>query len=203
MKRALVIALLAVCSSCKPFVETESYYCGPNRSCPPDQVCDDPTYTCTSEVSLAESFRCPDGSQDAEPDDTREQAIGLGETVCGEVLTSSDIKGCIIDEGDDDIYRFEHAAVCERNNRALIQITFPAAFVHLSLHIVDASGATVATGADCTAPNDRSGRFSVCAEVDLQLGEYFVEISPRLGEGVDCSGRCRNNEYELDVFLPT
>ena len=75
-------------------------------------------------------------------------------------------------------------------------------FVQLKLDVLDGAGGFVASGEDCTLANDTSGRFSVCAEVDLEVGEYFVQVSPSAGEGKDCSGDCSYNEYELDVFLP-
>ena len=45
--RWLLLAGL-VSSACSPEIGKGTYFCGPERFCPPDMECDDPSYTCDS-----------------------------------------------------------------------------------------------------------------------------------------------------------
>jgi hypothetical protein len=202
MRRVLGMAGLLAATSvagCDPSVAIDTYFCGPNRGCPPGQTCNDREWTCT-DSGLTQSFQCPEGGEAAEPDDTRDQALDLGDTFCGDVIVS-ERPGCLPDAGDVDIYRFNHAALCERNNTIEVTVSYPAAFVPADLRVVDSAGNEVGEPVECTNPNAGSGRYSVCVDFELGVDSYFIEVSPLNGTD-DCGGDCQFNSYVMDIRLP-
>ncbi|MBT8493261.1 MAG: hypothetical protein KJO07_09420 [Deltaproteobacteria bacterium] len=198
MRWVLLLVVVGL-AGCEPFVAIETYFCGPNRGCPPDQSCDDRTWICTDE-GLTESFLCPEGSDAAEPDDTRDQALDFGDTFCGDVIVS-ERPGCLPDADDVDIYSFNHPVLCERNNTMEVTVSYPAAFVPADLRVVDSAGNDVGEPVDCTNANANNGRYSVCIDFELGVDRYFVEVSPLIGTD-DCSGDCQFQQYILDIRLP-
>jgi hypothetical protein len=95
MLRNLVmgVALVGALSACKPEINGETYYCGPERLCPPNLECqlgslDSFAYNCVIPIS-AEPFLCPEVTLDREPDEAEEDGYALGTMQCGDQITST------------------------------------------------------------------------------------------------------------------
>jgi len=192
--------LVPLALGCEPYVADSAYFCGPNRLCPPGQACDDLTWTC-DDPNAIRRFECPEGSEDAEPNDELANAVDLGTLTCGQPLVSGRA-ACIPDKDDVDLYRFVLADACPRNNVASVGINFPAGFAPLVLEVLDESGAVVATGEVCTRDSLSNGLELVCADVPLTPQTYTIRVQPEIGKGTDCDGDCQYNWYELDLLLP-
>lgn len=197
--RAAASVALVVAVGCAPQIDKGTYYCGPERFCPPDLVCDEPTFTCEV-ASLADAFVCPDGSEAFEPDDGEDDAHDLGATQCGQPLVDV-LVGCL--EGDDvDHLRLTYDDGCSGADPHLeIDVSFPVAFAPVRAVLHDASGAEVAAGEPCTPVNDLSGSDVLCIEASPPTGVYFLRLELQ-GE-LDCDGECRFNQYRVDVAAPS
>ena len=191
-----MVALVA----CTPDIGKGTYFCGPERFCPPDMECDDPTYTCDS-PRIAQRFACPAGSEALEPDDSRGQASDEGELGCGASLIGERV-GCVDAEGDEDFLAFDLTGECVGENPHLeVTLRFPIAFVPLSIDLLDESGATVIEGMACTQSGDLTGNDRVCIERDLAPGRYFLRVRAA-ADGPDCDGDCHYNQYTIIVAYP-
>jgi hypothetical protein len=192
---------LMICSfGCSPEITSGTYFCGPERLCPPDFECDDPTFTCENPI-VAAPFSCPDGSQSAEPDELVTMARDLGETTCGDQIANA-LTGCIVDINDVDHFEFDYLTECTgADPRLSVVIKFAIAHAALTLEVVDDSENVVATGELCTPSGDFTGREWLCLEFLPPTGTYFVRIrSDR--DSPDCDGGCHYNQYQLSVSLP-
>ncbi len=200
MRRGLLVLALAAgaLAGCTPEIDSGTYYCGPERLCPPDLACDDNSYTCTYPFQV-EPFACPDGSEVNEPNDSTAQADDLGDLTCGSSVLSA--PGCVVG-GDGDYYRMNSVASCSGNDPHLeIKLRFPEADAPLALELLDESGAVVAAGQDCTPEDNFSGRSHLCIEFTPGTGVYFVRVQ-RQADGPDCDGACNFNQYQLDIVYP-
>jgi hypothetical protein len=196
--RLLLLALLA--AACSPDIARGSYFCGPERFCPPDMECDDPTYTCDS-ASQAQRFSCPAGTEVLEPDDSAEQALEAGELACG-VSVATDHFGCVATGEDEDYIGFEVPTECVGEAPHLeVALRFPIAFVPLAVDLLDESGALIVEGELCTQSGNQTGTDRVCIDRPLAPGRYFLRIRALPG-GPDCDGDCSYNEYTIDVSYP-
>ena len=196
----VVAALAAAAAACSPEIGKGTYFCGPERFCPPDMACDDPTYTCDS-TRLAQPFACPAGSEALEPDDSGADAVDDGELDCGESLVGERV-GCVDQDGDEDYLTFAVTGECVGENPHLeVTLRFPIAFVPLSIDLLDDSGATVAEGVLCTQSGDLTGNDRVCIERALAPGRYFLRVRA-LPDGPDCDGDCHYNQYTIIVAYP-
>jgi hypothetical protein len=199
--RAGAAAAVALCAAaCTPEIGRGTYFCGPERFCPPSLECDDSTFTCES-PSLVQPFACPTDPIDSrrfEPDDTPAQAHDLGRLACGVGAIESS-PGCLVDINDVDHMRFEHSAQCTGSNPHIeIVLRYPVALVPVVVELLDEDEQVVATGEICTLQNDLSGMERLCIRDDLPFGIYYVRIrSDR--DGPDCGGSCHFNQYILDV----
>ncbi len=109
--RVIVLVLVGLAAAaCSPEIGKGTYFCGPERFCPPDMECDEPSFTCES-ARLADRFSCPTGSNALEPNDSGAEATDEGVIDCGEVLVTDRI-GCVEGEGDEDFLAFEVTGDC-------------------------------------------------------------------------------------------
>lgn len=200
---ALMLAVLAAGpvggAGCSPDIGQGSYFCGPERLCPPDQECDDPTFTCEG-PARARAFTCPDGAQVAEPDDTGDQAQDAGAARCGAPIINN-IIGCLGDDDQVDEYAFDYEADCAGSDPHVeLEMHYPYALMPLAVELVDDSGQVVATGEVCTPSGDLSGTEKICIESSIPTGHYLIRV--RAADGaLDCDGTCHHNQYTLDVNL--
>jgi hypothetical protein len=198
MRPATVAVAVAALAACSPQIDKGTYFCGPERFCPPDLACDEPTFTCEA-PSLVDPFACPEGSELLEPDDTMASAQDVGETACGGQVADAQL-GCIV--GDDaDLLRFVYKAECAGADPHLeVVLRFPIAFAPLVVELLDEAGELVATGVTCTPSGDFSGQEYLCLELRPPSGTYFLRV--RVEGSADCDGACRYNQYYLDVVTP-
>lgn len=197
--RALVIVLALAHLGCEPDVVDASYFCGPNRLCPPEQVCDEPVWTC-DDPTAARAFECPEGTQDSEPNDDQASAVELGETICADFL-ARDRSACLGDAEDTDTYLLSHEEACSFRNDLSVSASFPTALAPINLEVIDSSGAVLETGVSCSSDVFSAGRSRVCLELEIETGDYYIRVSPQVGDGFDCDGDCQYNQYELTVLM--
>jgi len=199
--RLLATALILALAACTPEIGTGTYFCGPERLCPPELSCDDTSYTCIAPSSV-DPFVCPEGFDDTEPDDEMSTAQDLGELDCGLNLLQA-ANSCLQAGSGADYYTFTYNGNCQGANPHLaIQMRYPIALVPLQLELIDGNGTVVATGDYCTQSNDSSGRESLCIDTPPVTGTtYFVKVS-RDPDGPDCDGDCDFNQYLLNIAFP-
>ena len=191
---------LGVAAACSPEIGKGTYFCGPERFCPPDMACDEPTYTCDS-TRLADRFSCPIGSNALEPNDSSAEASDEGVVTCGGVLVTDRV-GCMEGEGDEDFLAFEVTGDCVGDDPHMaVTLRFPIALVPLAIDLLDADGATVTAGEPCTPSGDRTGTDRVCIDRRLEPGHYLLRVRAAPG-GPDCDGDCHYNQYTIVVAYP-
>ncbi|HLU67929.1 MAG TPA: hypothetical protein VKZ63_16705 [Kofleriaceae bacterium] len=194
---ALALAALVGCS---PDIGNGTYFCGPERLCPPDQECNDNTYTCES-PRLAERFECPAGSTAAEPDDTAAEALDVGAITCGAVLVE-DRRGCIGEVGDVDLIAFELVGACVGDRPHMeAAVRFPIALVPLRLELLDEEGAVIDVAEVCTVSGDATGTERLCIDAAIEPGRYLLRVQAE-PDGPDCDGDCHHNQYTIEVTYP-
>ena len=200
IRPALALGLAAAAlAGCSPDIANGTYFCGPERFCPPDQECDDPSWICES-PSLARGFECPAGTEAAEPNDTLEAAEHAGTLTCGNQLFE-ERNGCVADAGDEDLFSFDFEGPCVGDDPHLeVRLRFPIALVPLTIDLLDADGEVVAEGEPCTPPGDVTGTDRLCIDAPVETGRYFLRIRSVSG-GPDCGGDCHHNQYTLDVLF--
>jgi hypothetical protein len=197
--RAALVALVALLVGCSPEIGSGTYYCGPERFCPPDLECDDPTYTC-ERPTVAQEFSCPEGSQGAEPDDLDAQAQEVGTLACGLPILEQRI-GCI-DDDDADHIAFDLDETCVGDDPHLeVDLRFPIALVPLAVELLDDDGDVMAEGVLCTPSGDATGTERICIEQRIEPGHYILRIQP-VADAPDCDGECHHNSYQIDVGYP-
>ncbi|HTM21976.1 MAG TPA: hypothetical protein VL172_15750 [Kofleriaceae bacterium] len=193
------LPLLLTLAACSPDIGSGTYFCGPERLCPPNLGCDDSTYTCMRPAAV-EPFACPEDAEAAEPDGSTDQADQRGDLVCGGAVSQPD--GCIADGDQIDVLAFTVPTTCLGADPHLaVTLRFPIALVPLRVQLLDAGGQPLAAGQECTPDDDFTGKLYQCIETPLDPGDYFlqVDIDP---DGGDCGGDCRHNSYSLDVLFP-
>ena len=198
--RAALLALTCVLVACSdPDIGAGTYYCGPERFCPPDLECDDPTFTCERPGS-ASAFACADGAQGHEPDDTVGAAEELGDLDCGLPILEQRV-GCLDDEDVDHI-GFTLGGECVGDDPHLeVALRFPVALVPLTLELIDTSGEVISEATLCTPSGDQTGTDRVCLERRIEPGHYLLRVRVA-DDAPDCDGDCRHNSYQLDVGYP-
>lgn len=196
--RVMVLIFAAAGAACSPEIGAGTYYCGPERLCPPHLVCDEPTYTCESEI-IAQPFACPEGTEAHEPDNDLASARELASARCG-MPVLEDQRGCLAAGDAADLYQFEVPTVCSGQDPHLtFRLSYTIAFTPLLLELVDDQGNVVATAEPCE-PN-ATGTDAVCLEIDPQVGTVRVRVT--LDDAApDCEGECRYNHYWLDILYP-
>jgi hypothetical protein len=197
----VIAALVGAVAACTPDIGTNTYFCGPERLCPPDLECNDADVTCEL-PSLTEAFACPDQANNAEPDDDLASARDLGPLMCGVFDPLLDEPGCVPAVGDVDLYRFDYDDECTGGDPHIdVKVRFPIAHVPLTLELLDSEGAVLEVGELCTASNDQTGMDRVCLESRLENGTFFLRVRAADG-GPDCDGTCHYNRYQIAFSLP-
>ncbi len=196
MRRLLLIALL---SGCTPEIGPGTYYCGPERLCPPDLVCDENLFTCVRDVQVV-PFACPEGAEVAEPDGTLAEAEDGGPLACGDALATH--PGCLAAGDQADTVAFEVPTTCAGSDPHLsVSLRFPVALAPLRVELLDGSGGALDEGQDCTPLENFTGKRHLCIDRPLEPGTYHLRVTAD-PEGADCGGDCRYNSYTLDVLFP-
>lgn len=201
--RGALVAALVWAAACTPEIGANTYYCGPDRLCPPDLACDDNSFTCELPV-IVERFTCPGGSELVEPNDDLTTAQDLGVLECGLplLLADGEFNGCTRAAGDADLFAFVSDTLCAGDDPHVeVRLRFPVALVPLTLELLDADGQVIAEGQDCTPVPDFTGTISLCIEFAPEQTTYYLRVQDDPG-GPDCDGDCRNNQYALDVLYP-
>jgi hypothetical protein len=194
--RALVLVpmtLLAM-AGCTPEIVSGSYLCGPNASCPDEQVCNGPDNICVR--AAAEPFSC-EPERATEPDDTADKAFALGLIDC--VSVASVLDSCMAETDSADWVSFSTNASCT-DVSADVRVTFPTAFEELGLELWDIdANERIASDAPCSFSSE-SGDELRCLKAPLLPGRrYAIEVLPT-GDGA-CDGRCAYNRYTLRMQL--
>ncbi len=192
--RALLIATCLL-GACTPDIVPGSYYCGPNASCPEDQVCSEATNTCGLAAS-AEPWECTSAIS-SEPDDTMESGFELNDLDCATLPRVID--ACMPIDDSADWFTLTAPPQCS-SLKIDVRISFPFAFQRLGLEVVDvATGNTLATDSACMFQGE-SGSDLRCTIATLTPGaRYAIRVAPT-GEG-DCGGDCAFNSYTVRVQL--
>lgn len=190
--RAVLLSLLAACA---PEIVPGAYFCGPNETCPEDQVCNEADNTCVL-PGLGEPFLC-DPDINSEPDDSVSQGFTLQNLDCSTLPVVID--NCMLEGDPADWVRLTPPSICSEIELDA-RITFPLAFERLGLELYDvASNATLATDTACPIQLE-SGDELRCLRGTLSPGvTYGIQVSPT-GDG-DCNGDCAFSRYTLRIQL--
>lgn len=185
--------LLAACAlgACSPDVYPDTYLCGPELYCPPDQACDPTREMCTQPEEVT-PFACPAGTEAREPDDALDEAgeVTLG---CG---MGTEFEGCISDGDDVDVVRLQVPAGCV-GGRLEFNLRYALALAPLRPELTDAEGAPLALG-ECTAFQGNLGDATACAAIDDVPAEVYLHLA--LEPGADCDGECPYNRYAVSAL---
>lgn len=189
----LVAALGAVLGACQPDIGSGAYYCGPERACPPDLVCDDDSATCVFESQTA-PFACDPERNVTEPDDSVAAPFDAGNAGCGPAISQL---GCTDELGDADHLRITTPPACQ--DQLTVELAYSIAFVPLTVDILDADGNVLAAGEVCD-DLDLQAQVTVCATLEVDgPAPYLVRVQPADG-APDCDGTCGFNRYLLTIF---
>jgi hypothetical protein len=192
MRAALLGLLLA--SACSPDIVSGAYLCGPDSTCPEDQVCNGTDNICVLPGS-AEPFSCGDKQTEVEPNNAPASAQAVTNLGCISALTQ--IKGCSPDGDPDDYFAFDVPGNCT-SVVASIRLEFPTAFEQLSVDL----GGTSGTAPACTAGAPDDGTEAICISQAVTPGMHYTVHVARSGVG-NCGGSCSHNRYTLSLQLGT
>jgi hypothetical protein len=193
MRRAGLLLACLLASACSPEVVAGAYFCGPERLCPEDLVCDGATNICVSSSDVQE-FSCV-GTDDDEPNDI-DSTVDLGDLSC---TTRVETAGCIGGDGDEeDGYRLDVPTDCAPR-KVTVQLLYPVAFEPLELELIDTSGAADSVE-PCPLGVDENGQTEQCVEAAVPAGGSFVVRVAGTGSE-NCEGECAYNRYGLVVLL--
>jgi hypothetical protein len=189
--RALALVLLA--SACTPEIVSGSYRCGPDATCPGDQVCNGPDNICVT--GSAEPFAC-DPEIPTEPDDASSEAFDLGALGC--VSLASTLGNCMLEGDAGDWVKFHSATGCDAV--AVVRLTFPTAFEELGIELWDLDhDEKVADDAPCETNGEAGDDLRCLGGAVAPDTNYGVHILPT-GEG-DCDGTCSYNRYTVRLQM--
>jgi len=190
--RALV--LVVALTACTPEIVTGSYLCGPNATCPEDQVCDGLENICLT--AAAQPFSC-EPERASEPDNIPEMAFSLGTMNC---MSVASVLASCMDQGDDsDWVSFDTSASCP-DIAVDVRVTFPTAFEELGLELWDlAATERIAVNAPCEFTGEPGDELR-CLNGAIAPGKkYAIHVLPT-GKG-GCSGQCEYNRYTLRMQI--
>lgn len=195
--RAAVV-LLTVLAACTPDVFSESYYCGPDSSCPDGQACNGTDNICVL-ASGAKPFACASTAIMTEPDNTAAEAHALPTLSCQGVPIGND--NCMLENDAEDWVKLQ-VPQCE-NVQIESVLSFPFAFESLTSELWDLDQMTKLTDDDdCEKTGEAAGNDVRCITQPVVAGtNYGLKIRP--AGGGDCDGNCRYNRYSLSVQLST
>ena len=191
--RALALVLLTSAAACTPEIVSGSYRCGPDATCPGDQVCNGPDNICVS--GTAEPFAC-EPEIATEPDDASSEAFDLGALGC--VSLASTLGNCMLDGDEGDWVKFHAPIGCETT--AIVRLTFPTAFEELGLELWDLDrGEKLAEDTPCDVMGEGGDDLRCLTSLLAENSSVGVHILPT-GEG-DCDGTCAHNRYTVRLQL--
>jgi len=190
--RALFLVLSI--AACTPEIVSGSYLCGPNATCPDDQLCNGPDNVCVTASALP--FSC-EPELATEPDDTTDKAFSLGPLDC--VSLASVLDSCMDETDAADWVAFSTRESCGEI-MADVRVTFPTAFEELALELWDLdANERIAVDTPCASTGEAGDELR-CLKAPLVPGtRYAVQVLPT-GEGT-CDGRCAYNRYTLRMQL--
>jgi hypothetical protein len=189
----LVLVLVAAAAACTPEIVSRSYRCGPDATCPGDQVCNGPDNICVS--GAAEPFAC-EPEITTEPDDSSTEAFDLGQLGC--VSLASTLGNCMLDDDSGDWVKFQAPTGCDAV--AIVRLTFPTAFEELGLELWDLDrDEKVGEDAPCEVLGEAGDDLRCLTSAVMPGTNYGVHILPT-GEG-DCDGTCGHNRYTVRLQM--
>jgi hypothetical protein len=190
--RALL--LLIAIASCTPEIVSGSYLCGPNATCPDDQLCNGPDNVCVTASALP--FAC-EPEIITEPDDTADKAFAIGELDC--VSIASVLDNCMDESDGADWVSFSTPTSCA-DVVADVRVTFPTAFEELSLELWDVdANERLAVDSPCPVSGEAGDELRCLKAPLTPATHYAIQVLPT-GEGA-CDGRCAYNRYTLRMQL--
>jgi hypothetical protein len=186
--------LLIAATACTPEIVSGSYLCGPNATCPDDQLCNGPDNVCVTASALP--FSC-DPEIITEPDDTTDKAFSIGVLDC--VSIASVLDSCMDETDAADWVAFSTSASCAEVV-ADVRVTFPTAFEELALELwnVDANE-RIAVDSPCPVSGEAGDELRCLKATLAAATNYAIQVMPT-GEGA-CEGRCAYNRYTLRLQL--
>lgn len=193
---AALVCLAGLITACSPDIAPGTYFCGPEKLCPPDLICHEPTFVCESAFD-AEPFLCPEGTELAEPDNELATARNLPVS-CGNTVLSAE-NGCLVSDETVDLFALDMPASCAGTAPRLeLQIRYPVAFRPLRLELLDANGVVLATSTLCTPELESAGTDWQCLSYAPTEAVLYVRVGPD-PEGPNCDGACDYNQYWLSI----
>lgn len=183
--------------ACSPDIVPGAYLCGPDQSCPEDQVCDGVDNLCVAPGG-AQPFACGTVTE-VEPNDGATVAQPVTNLGCASPLVQ--IKGCAPLGDAEDWYQFDVPANCGPTV-ASIRLSFPIAFEQFALRLgaqPSIEGDSTMCGVD-SAPDD--GAMQLCLKQSVTAGTHYTVRVARSGVG-NCDGQCGYNRYTLTLQLGT
>jgi hypothetical protein len=194
--RALCLVAAAACS---PHIASGAYLCGPEQSCPDEQLCNGPDNKCVA-PSLAQAFDCTEDFPNPFNDDSAATGTQLAGLQCVSGVSTS--PGCLTDEDPGDWYQFDTPAACAAVGVDVI-VTFPLAFEPIALQLSTDDGAPVAVDTPCkNPPPPEIGEDARCVAMPLVPGHHYAIGVLHAGDAA-CDGRCAHNRYTFKLQLVT
>lgn len=194
MRIAVLLALSL--AACAPDIVSDSYFCGPNASCPDDQVCNGIDHHCVLAES-SQQFTC---SSPFEPDNTAAMAHPAPTLGC---VSSAFIDDNCMDKGDtEDWVSFAAPTNCSGAVQIEARVTFPLAWERLGIELWDLGTMTKLADDVACATSGQAGEEIRCLTKTLSEGSnYAIKVHPA-GDG-NCGGNCSYNTYSLRFQLST
>ena len=193
--RRFALPALALLAACSPDIVQGSYLCGPEQSCPQNQVCNGADNLCVLPGGVM-PFSCGDKITEVEPNNGPTAAQAITNLDCVSPLVQ--IKGCAPAGDAEDWYAFDVPANCGATV-AGVRLSFPLAFEQLSVQLGNVAGSQAACG-NTSPPDD--GSDTVCLTTPVTAGQHYALKVARSGIG-DCDGQCAYNRYSLSLQLGT
>ena len=193
MRVAAVLALAL--AACAPDIVSDSYFCGPNASCPGDQVCNGLDHHCVLPAA-AEDFAC---DSPFEPDDTAALAHAAPTLQC--VSATFVDENCMAKGDGEDWVKFDVPSTCS-SVQVEGRVSFPLAFQRLKLELWDLATLTkLADDVDCPTSGQAGEEIRCLTKTVVPGMTYAFKVSPA-GDG-NCDGECSYNTYSLRLQLST
>jgi hypothetical protein len=194
--RGALVALAGAAVGCEPEILSGVYYCGPELSCPPGQVCSAGDGTCV-QPGFARPFECPDGTNASEPDDDLASAPTLAPGLCptGNMVRT----GCLPATFDVDWLAISSPLSCAGRTLA-IDVRYPAAFAPVVLERAQSDGTVVETAPICDITGGIGQNDATCLRTPVPAdGQTVVRLT--FDEGLDCNNACDFTHYEVSVRI--
>lgn len=192
--RAAVLLCVSL-AACAPDIVPDSYFCGPNASCPEGQVCNGHDHHCVS-PSNAEQFAC---ASPFEPDNSAAEAHAIPQLDC---VSAPFIDDNCMDKGDaEDWIKLTAPAACAAV-QVQSRVTFPLAFQRLGFELWDLGTMTkLADDTECVTSGQGGEEIRCLTHVLVPGSSYGIKVHPA-GDG-NCDGDCSYNTYSLRLQLET